>query len=75
MYREKGGKHNSPHIHAEYAGQEVVVSLDGEVMEGAIPNNKMKLLVAWIELHKDELEANWKILSEGEQFFKIEPLK
>ena len=75
MYREKGGRHNAPHIHAEYAGQEVVVTLDGEILEGAIPNNKMKLLIAWLQLHKDELEANWKILSEGEQFFKIEPLK
>ena len=29
MYREIGGKHNMPHIHAEYSGQEVVVALDG----------------------------------------------
>lgn len=27
MYREIGGKHNMPHIHAEYSGQEVVVCL------------------------------------------------
>ena len=24
MYKEKGGKHNKPHIHAEYQGQEIV---------------------------------------------------
>jgi hypothetical protein len=30
---------------------------------------------AWIEIHKDELLADWQLLSEGEQFFKIEPLK
>ena len=29
MYREIGGKHNTPHIHAEYSGQEIVVALDG----------------------------------------------
>lgn len=32
MYRELGGKHNVPHIHAEYSGEEVVVSLDGDII-------------------------------------------
>ncbi len=75
MYKENGGKHNEPHIHAEYSGNEVVLNLNGDVLEGSIPSNKMKLLEAWIEIHHEDLEANWKLLSEGEQFFKIEPLK
>ena len=32
MYKEASGKHNKPHIHAEYAGEEVVISLDGEIL-------------------------------------------
>lgn len=75
MYREIGGKHNKPHIHAEYSGDEIVIALDGEILEGAIPKNKLKLVEAWMVIHKEELEANWKLLSAGEQFFKIEPLK
>jgi len=75
MYKEVTGKHNKPHIHAEYSGEEVVISLDGEILEGAIPKSKMKLVEAWMEIHHDDLEANWKLLSNGEQFFKIEPLK
>ncbi len=75
MYREIGGKHHFPHIHAEFSGHEAVVTFDGEIVEGELPKNKLKLLVAWMEIHKDELEANWKLLSQGEQFFKIEPLK
>ncbi len=75
MYREVGGKHNMPHIHAEYSGDEVVVSLDGTVLEGFIPKSKMKLLDAWMEIHREDLEANWKLLSNGEQFFRIDPLK
>lgn len=35
----------------------------------------MKLVQAWIELHKEELVANWKLLSEDEEFFQIEPLR
>ena len=49
-------KHNKPHIHVKHAGSEVVLGLpDGEIMEGSIPNNKMKLVEAWIEIHKEDL--------------------
>lgn len=75
MYRERGGKHNVPHIHAEYSGNEVVVALNGTILEGSIPKPKMKLLDAWMEIHREDLEANWKLLSNGEQFFRIDPLR
>ena len=75
MYREVGGKHSTPHIHAEYSGQEIVVALDGTVLEGSIPKSKMKLLDAWLEIHREDLEANWKLLSAGEQFFRVDPLR
>lgn len=75
MYKENGGKHKMPHIHAEYSGEEVVVTLDGEILEGGIPKPKMKLLDAWMEIHREDLEVNWKLLSNGEQFFRIDPLK
>ena len=75
MYCEKGGKHKQPHIHAVYSGEEVAVALDGEIIEGSIPQNKMKLVLAWMEIHYEDLEANWKLLSNGEQHFRIEPLK
>ena len=72
---ERGGKHNLPHIHALYGDHEIVVSLKGEVLEGFLPGKQLKLLLAWMALHEDELRANWKLLSEGEGYFKIEPLK
>ena len=75
MYKEVGGKHNLPHVHAEYSGDEVVVGLNGEVLEGSIPGNKMKLLLAWLEIHKEDLEANWTLLSNDEQYFRIDPLR
>lgn len=45
------------------------------LLEGSFPRNKMKLLDAWMEIHREDLEANWKLLSNGEQFFRIDPLK
>lgn len=77
MYREQGGKHNMPHIHAEYSGAEIVIALDGTVIEGEshFPKNKRKMLEVWMEIHREDLEANWKLLSNGEHIFRIDPLR
>ncbi len=77
MYNEKGGKHHKPHIHAEYQGKEIVIALDGEILEDSdkFPKNKLKLIDAWMEIHREDLEANWQLLSEGQRFFKIPPLQ
>ena len=76
MYFMDNRQHKKPHIHVKYQDQEVVVAIpDGEILGGSIPNSKMKLLQAWIELHKDELVANWQIAVSGEQPYKIEPLR
>ncbi len=75
MYNEQGGQHNQPHIHAEYQEHNVIVDLDGNVLEGSLPKGKMKLLLAWIEIHREDLNANWTLLSSGDGYFKIDPLK
>jgi hypothetical protein len=40
-----------------------------------MPRAKMKLLQAWIVLHKDELMADWKLAMTGEKLYPIEPLR
>lgn len=76
MYFLDNKKHHLPHIHVSYQGQEVVVSIpDGTILEGGISAAKMKLLGAWIEIHKDELMADWELATKGNSLFKIEPLK
>lgn len=75
MYTESGDKHNLPHIHAEYSGEKAVVALDGTILKGSLPRAKMKLLDAWMEIHRDDLEADWQLLSNGEPSFRIDPLR
>jgi hypothetical protein len=54
----------------------VVVEIpEGKVLEGEIPGNKLKLILAWIEIHKEELMANWELAKKGEMVFKIDGLK
>ncbi len=75
MYKEIGGKHNLPHIHAEYGEDEAVFDLDGNKMEGSLPSKKERMVQTWIDIHQEDLVANWKLLQSGEQFFKIPPLQ
>ena len=75
MQNERGGRHHKPHIHAIYGEHEIVITTDGEILEGTLPKKKLTILQAWIAIHEDELLANWRLLNDGEQHFKIDPLK
>jgi hypothetical protein len=46
-----------------------------EIIEGKLPPKQAKLVVAWAEIYKDELIANWQLDSNGELPYKIDPLK
>ena len=76
MYFKDNRRHKVPHVHVKFQNDEVVVRIpDGEVLEGKIPSAKMKLVLAWVELHRDELIADWELASQGQSPFKIEPLR
>ena len=76
MFYKDNKEHSLPHIHVEYAEYHVVIGIpDGNILTGNIPKSQLKLVVAWIEIHKDELMADWKLAVEGETVFKIEGLK
>ena len=76
MYFEDNKQHHVPHIHAKYQEYEAVVSIpEGQILDGELPQSKMKLLQAWIELHKDELVADWELAVSGQHPFKIDPLR
>ena len=47
----------------------------GELLEGEVPGRQMKLVQAWIELHQDDLMADWHLASTGQTPFKIDPLR
>ena len=76
MYFYDNKKHARPHIHTEYGDQVASITIDdGEVLSGSLPTSKMKLVQAWIEIHKEDLMADWKLAVAGEPIFKIDPLK
>ena len=69
-------EHNPPHFHAYYQGYRAIFDIANCIMlDGNIPSKQKKLIEAWAELHKEELEADWSLAINGEHPFKIEPLK
>lgn len=76
MYFYDNKKHARPHIHAECGDQVASIAIDdGEILNGSLSPSKMKLVQAWVEIHKEDLMADWKLAVAGEPVFKIDPLK
>ena len=70
------GEHNPPHIHAYYQNHVAIIDIrSGEITDGKLPPRQTKLVLAWVEIHKEELMADWELASKGELPFPIEPLK
>lgn len=68
--------HSVPHVHAEYAGENAVFGIEnGNVLAGALPSRKSRLVQARIEIHREELMANWQLAVNGEEIFRIDPLR
>ena len=76
MYYLDIRQHKLPHIHIKYGEIEAVYEIpNGNLLEGSLPGNKEKLVKAWIEIHQDDLMANWKLAVSGNKVFSIDPLK
>jgi hypothetical protein len=70
------GEHNPPHVHAYYQEFRGVFSLRTcEMTDGNLPSRQVRLVEAWMELHREELLADWRLASRGEAPFKIDPLR
>jgi hypothetical protein len=77
MYLLDNKHHNLPHIHARYAEFEASINIgdgDGEVLVGELPRKQLRLVQAWVELHRDELMADWELSVSNESPYKIAPL-
>jgi hypothetical protein len=75
MFFKDNQKHYKPHIHVVYNDEDVVVSLDGEILDGSLPRKQMRVLWGWLEIHEDELYKAWNKVVNGHNPDKIEPLR
>ena len=68
--------HDPPHFHAEYAGDEALISIDTlEVIAGKLPSRALGLIYEWAGKHRQELREAWKRAKNLEPTGTIEPLE
>ncbi len=54
------GEHNPPHFHAYYQNYRATIDIQScEILDGSLPSRQRKLVLAWAEIHKEELMADW----------------
>ena len=76
LYYFDDERHKLAHIHAKYQDQSASFSiLDGNLLAGTFPSAKTRLVQAWIEIHREDLMADWELAVSGQPPFKIEPLR
>ncbi len=56
--------HAPPHFHAIYGEYEITVEIESGVINGRFPRRALRLVLEWLELHKDELLENWQLAEE-----------
>jgi hypothetical protein len=67
--------HHTPHFRALYGEHEASVDLQGEVMAGELPRRQLGLVLAWVELHADELATDWELAADEKPLNPIAALR
>jgi len=68
--------HGPPHFHARHPDGSAKVRIDTlEVIETSLGRRQLRFVLAWAELHQDELAENWRRACAGETLQQVEPLR
>ncbi|BAK81570.1 DUF4160 domain-containing protein [Candidatus Arthromitus sp. SFB-rat-Yit] len=68
-------EHNQLHFHVSYADYKATVLIqESRIDKGYIPNRQLKLVLAWCEIHRDELMQNWELSRQDKPLNCINPL-
>ena len=66
MKTHEHSRHNSPHIHVCYSGEEIIVNIvSGQVIEGKMNSKKKKEAIQRIIQNKEELLLLWNTRTDG----------
>ena len=66
--------HMPPHFHAWYGEYKMIVNIKDGVVKGEMPGRALRMILEWLDLHRDELMDNWNRAQQGAPLLKIAPL-
>jgi hypothetical protein len=68
--------HDPPHFQARHATGGAKIEIESlEVMDSTLERRQLHFVLAWAELHQEELMTNWRRARAGETLADIEPLR
>ena len=67
--------HAPAHFHAWSNEYKVIVSIKDSIVKGEMPGRALKMILEWLEQHREELMKNWEKAQKGDPLDKIDPLK
>jgi hypothetical protein len=68
--------HGPSHFHARHSEGSAKIRIDTlEVIESSLGRRQLRFVLAWAELHQDELAENWRRARAGETLQQVEPLR
>lgn len=71
FYRE----HAPAHFHAVYGEHEVTVEIETGAVNGRFPKRALRLVLEWLDLHRDELLEDWRLAGDRRPLRRIAPLE
>lgn len=68
--------HDPPHFHARHAEGHAKVRIDTlELIDSTLGRRQLRFVLAWAELHQEELLENWRRARASETLLEVEPLR
>ena len=68
--------HGPPHFHARHGNGEAKILIDTlEAIDSTLGRRQLRFVLAWAELHQQELLENWRLARAGETLHEIDPLR
>ena len=67
--------HEPPHFHALYGGAEGIVRIDDGAVSGNLPGRARRMVLDWLEQHREELRANWARARARKSLARVAPLE
>ncbi len=66
--------HLSPHFHARYQDQEMLVEIESSIVHGKMSRRALQMIFEWSDKYKNELLRNWQLSRERKPLEPISPI-
>jgi hypothetical protein len=68
-------EHGPPHFHAVYGEYQITVQIETGIVSGQFPKRALRHVLEWLDLHAEELRANWELARQKRPLNAIAPLE